>query len=322
MCGDRSCKCSDWNELREGMITMKIIKVLFFLLISSAATISAIYCELNSIPVGPMIGSLIAGISIPYLFPSIIDLTDNENWKSSQRKLKRAGILQKDTVIRISFAYLFRIKVDGQYFLIHNTRTKKYQPVGGAYKFTKEESDYLSDNIPVENDDRIPVDKITKYDYRLLVKNEYLRKFVIRFNKTQCRENIPNLSREFVEEIFSTKILDRSAFGTLSYKYCGRHMTNIEYGSEFSHYELLLADIIEVQLSDTQEQLFRNLMETDCNKYRFATADEIKSLGVKYRTNELEADIANHTPKILSENTDKLMRRNKHKKTITVQPSI
>lgn len=299
---------------------MKITKMLLLLLISVAAAIGAILCELNTVRVGPMLGSLIAGISIPYLIPSIIDLTDNENWKSSQRKLKRAGILQKDTVIRISFAYLFRIKVDGHYFLVQNSRTKKYQPVGGAYKFTKEESDYLRDNIPVENDDRIPVDRITKCDYRLLVKNEYLRRFVRRFNKTQYRENLSNLCREFVEEIFSTKILDRSAFGALSYKYCGRHMTNIEYGSVFSHYELLLADIIEVQLTETQEQLFRNLMGTDCSKYRFATADEIKSLGVRYRTNELADDIANHTPKILSENTDKLMRRNNHKETITVQP--
>lgn len=298
---------------------MKITKMLLLLLISVAAAIGAILCELKSIPVGPMLGSLIAGISIPYLIPNIIDLTDNENWKSSQRKLKRAGILQKDTVIRISFAYLFRIKVDGQYFLVQNSRTKKYQPVGGAYKFIQEEADYLRDNIPVENDDRIPVDRITKRDYRLLVKNEYLRKFVRRFNKTQYRENISNLSREFVEEMFSTGILDKSAFGAFSYKYCGRHMTNVEYGNVFNHYELLLADIIEVQLSDTQEQLFRNLMGTDCNKYRFATADEIKSLGVKFRTNELEDDIANHTPKILNENINKLMRRNKHKETITVQ---
>lgn len=320
MCGDRSCECSDWSKLSGGRrFQMKIIKMLLLLLISVVAVITAIVCEIKSIPVGPMLGSLITGISIPYLIPSIIDLTDNENWKSSQRKLKRAGILQKDTIIRISFAYLFRIKVDGQYFLVQNSRTKKYQPVGGAYKFKQEEATYLRDNIPVENDDRIPVDRITKLDYRLLVKNEYLRKFVRRFNKTQYRENISNLSREFIEEMFSTGILDKSAFGALSYKYCGRHMTNVEYGSVFNHYELLLADIIEVQLSDTQEQLLRDLMGTDCNKYRFATADDIKSLGVKFRTNDLEDDIANHTPKILSENTDKLIKRNKHKETITVQ---
>lgn len=298
---------------------MRIIKMIVLLLISSAAAIGAVLCEMKDISVGSMLGSLIAGIVIPYLIPSIVDLTDNENWKSSQRKLKRAGILQKNTAIRISFAYLFRIKVDGKYFLVQNTRTKKYQPVGGAYKFIQEEADYLRDNIPVENDDRIPVDRITKLDYRLLVKNQYLRKFVRRFNKTQYREQISDLSREFVEEIFSTGILDRSTFGDLSYKYCGRHMTSVEYSNVFNHYELLLADIIEVQLSDRQEQLFRNLMGVACNKYRFATAEEVKALGVAFGTNKLIDDIANHTPKILSENADKLSMRNKYKEKITVQ---
>ena len=61
-------------------------------------------------------------------------------------------------------------------------------------------------------------------------------------------------------------------------------------------------------------------MENDCKKYLFATSDEIKSLGVNFKTNDLTDNIANHTPKILNENTDKLMMRNKYKDIITVQP--
>ena len=262
------------------------MKTAGLLIITIVSIVCAGICELKSIAVVPMIGSLIAGVSIPYLIPSIIDLTDNENWKSSQRKLKRASILQKDTSIRISFAYLFRIKVDGKYFLVRNNRTNKYQPVGGTYKFLEEERKYLSNNIPVEDDDKIPVNKITKFDYRLLVKNKDLRKFVKRFNKTPYRENISNLSREFIEEVFSTKILDENIFGELSYKYCGRHMTNVEYSSVFRCYELLLADIVEVQLSQTQEELFRNLMEINCDTYCFVTAKEINSLGVKCEDNK------------------------------------
>lgn len=290
------------------------------LLISSIICVwSIIYFEMNANSIGATFGGLIAGFLLPYLFPSIVDLTDNKNWKSSQRKLKRAGLLQKDTIIRISFAYLFRIKIDGRYFLVQNTRTKKYQPVGGAYKFKLEEANYLANHIPVENDDRIPVDKITKLDYRLLVKCKDLRRFVKRFDKTPYREKLNDLSREFVEELFSTNILDKNTFGNLSYTYSGRHMTNVEYGNIFNHYELLLADIIEVRLSTKQEDLFRNLMEKDCIKYRFAISNEIKSYGVGYGVNKLTDDIANHTPKILSENTDKLILRNKHKEVITVQ---
>lgn len=279
----------------------------------------AIYCEVKSIPAGAMLGSLVAGIVIPYLLQSIVDMTDNTNWKISHRKLKRAGILQEDTIIRISFAYLFRIKVDGKYFLVQSPRTKKYQPVGGAYKFDKEEADYLRDNIPVENDDRIPVDEITKRDYRLLVKSKDLRKFIRRFDKTPYRENIFNLSREYIEEIFNTGILDKETYGTLIYKYCGRHMTDVEYGNVFGHYELLFADIIEVQLSDTQEQLFKELMRVESEKYHFATTNEIKTLGVKYNTNNMADSIGNHTYKILCENGDKLVMRNKYKNPISIE---
>ena len=59
--------------------------------------------------------------------------------------------------------------------LIQNNRSKKYQPVGGAYKFSEKERDYLSDNYSLEDDDRIPVDEITKLDYRLFVKNKDLK---------------------------------------------------------------------------------------------------------------------------------------------------
>lgn len=306
-------------DLREYSYKLKILKMLALLVGFIIFVGIIIYFEITEISIGATLGGLVVGFIFPYLLPSIIDLSDDKNWKSSQRKLKRAGLLQKDTFIRISFAYLFRIKIDGRYFLVKNNRTQKYQPVGGAYKFYEKEADYLADNIPAESDDRIPVNKITKQDYRLLVKNKDLRRFVKRFDKTLYRENITDLSREFFEELFTTNILNESEFGDLSYKYCGRHLTNVEYGNVFNHYELLLADIIEVKLTIEQEELFRRLMEKDCKKYRFAKANEIKSYGVvEYGTDKLTDNIANHTAKILSGNKDKLIMRNKHKKIITI----
>ncbi|WHX25119.1 hypothetical protein QNH47_13175 [Virgibacillus halodenitrificans] len=306
--------------MREYSYKIKVLKMLALLISTIICVGSIIYFEIKAISIGATLVGLVAGSILPYLFLSIVDLSDNKNWKSSQRKLNRAGLLQKNTVIRISFAYLFRIKIDGKYFLVQNTRTKKYQPVGGTYKFYEEEANYLADNIPAESDDRLPVNKITEQDYRLLVKNKNLRRFVKRFNETFYRENVTDLSREFVEELFTTNILDESTFGDLSYKYCGRHMTNVEYGNVFDHYELLLADIIEVRLTTKQQELFRKLMEKDCNKYRFAQVNEIKSYGVVgYGTDKLTDDIANHTFKILSEHTDKLIMRNKHQEIITVQ---
>lgn len=245
-------------------------------------------------------------------YHKIIALFKTSNWRRSQKELERAGKLHDDTLIRISFAYLFRIKINGKYFLVPNTRTEKYQPVGGAYKFYKNESIYLSDKFSAENDDFIRVDKITEMDYRLLIKNGDLVDFIKRFDKTIDRENIGNLSREFVEEIFTANILEKRGFGSLNYRYCGRHITDIKE-SAVGRFEVLLADIVEADLTEHQEKLFRDLMKNTSIKYHFATAKEIKSLGMDSSKQEYKDTIANHTFKILSENSNELSKKMKYK---------
>ena len=298
---------------------MIVLKIFLLSVISCVFLCGIFYFEFIKNSIGSTLSGTFLGITIPYFLSSMIDLSDNKSWKNSQRKLKRAGLIHKDTKIRISFAYLFRIKVDGKYFLVQNVRTKKYQPVGGAYKLEPKEAQYLSEKIPVEDDDRIPIDTTTRGDYRLYVKNKDLRRFIKRFDKTPYRENINNLSREFIEELFTTNILDKDTFGDLTYKYCGRHITDVEYGNFFECYELLLADIIEVRLTNKQEELFRELMKKTDDQYIFATFNEIKTGGVKHGTSDLKDNIANHAPKILSENSDILINKSKYKNDIMIK---
>ena len=294
-----------------------IVPSIFFIV----AFVILIYLEVNSEITITVILIYLATLILEYstgsLFSNILSLFEGNNWKTSQRKLVKEGKLQPDTKVRISFAYLFRIKIDNYYFLIQNNRSKKYQPVGGAYKFSEKERDYLSDTFSLEDDDRIPVDEITKLDYRLFVKNKDLRNFFKRFNKTTQRENIEDLSREFIEEIFNSSVLNQSDFGTLTYKYCGRHITQIE-DTVFWPFEILLADIIEIRLTAKQETLFRDLMKKECEKYIFATSKDIRHLGVKIGTHQLRDSIANHTHKILTEKSDVLVDKNKYKKTISI----
>lgn len=68
------------------------------------------------------------------------DLLDTTSWKASQRELKRGGFITDNATIRISSAYLYRIKVADKYLLVKNERgTGKYQPVGGVYKLKENE---------------------------------------------------------------------------------------------------------------------------------------------------------------------------------------
>lgn len=295
------------------------VKTLVCIVIFLLSIIGIFYFDYIDNSIGFNFSFTIFSLLIGYLILSIKELLDNKNWKSSQRRLQKKRKIEENSKIRISFAYLFRIIVDGKYFLVLNNKSDKYQPVGGAYKLEKEEAQYLSEKIPVENDDKIPVDETTKGDYRLYVKNKNLRKFVKRFDKTPHRESLDNLSREFQEELFSTNILNKNEFGDLIYKYCGRHMTDVQYSNYFDCYELLLADIVEVILNDEQEQLFRDLMEKSDERYMFATFSEINAGGVKYGTNDLKDNIANHTPKILSENSDILINKSRYKNVITIK---
>ena len=287
----------------------KILRSLWLFILTVGGFLLIVFFEIKNLPVGSSMGGLIMGLTTSPLWSSIVDFTDNTNWKTSQRKLERGKVINKNTEIRISFAYLFRIKVEGKYFLIKNERgTGKFQPVGGVYKLNDEEARYLRQKFFSEDDNKISVDKSSKGDYRHRFKNQYLRKFIKRFDQTQNRENIEDLSREFKEELFDKGILEQDGFGELNYTYCGRHMTVLIYGEHFQCYELLLADVLHVELTIEQEEKFKDLMNKESDKYIFASDKEIKSLGVKVGSDDLIEKIGDHTKKILMENESDLIQ--------------
>nr|WP_243158614.1 hypothetical protein [Blautia wexlerae] len=220
--------------------------------------------------------------------------------------MKRGDFIKNDTLVRISFAYLYRIKVGNKYLLVKNERgTEKYQPVGGVYKLAGNEKIELKNRYQVKDDDKISIDESSRDDYRLRIENKYLRKFMKRFDRRANRERIDNLSREFKEELIDKNIVN---WNRISYRYCGRHITELHWGEHFQCYELLLADIIELLPTPEQENDLRNLMGLPSESYRFATAEEIISLGIDTNSGDLRETIADHTTKIIQENEGKLIK--------------
>lgn len=284
---------------------MKWWKVAGIALISLICLGAIILFEVNSWPAGSSIGGLIVGFSLPATVHSIQDLFDTTSWKVSQRKLKRGGFITNNTIVRISFAYLFRIKVGNKYLLVKNNRgTEKFQPAGGVYKLKGKEKIELKNLFKVMDDDKIPIDKSSRDDYRLRMENKYLRKFVKRFDGNVRRERINNVSREFKEELVDTGIVD---WTNIKYRFCGRHMTDLSFSKHFQIYELLLADIVELLPTADQEKDLLQLAQQRSNAYYFATAEEIESLGVDVTTGNFKEFIGDHSKKIIQENEGKLM---------------
>ena len=295
---------------------MKICKTIGLAVLSMLSVGVILLFEINNWPVGSSLAGIILGFSLPGLVNSIQDLSDNTNWKTSQRKLKRGRFIEDSTIIRISFAYLFRIKVGNKYLLVKNERgTEKYQPVGGVYKLLGNEKLELRNRYQVKDDNKIPLDKSSRDDYRLRLENKFLRKFVKRFDSKAEREQIYNLNREFREELIEKGIV---SWSQITYRFCGRHMTELRFGDHFQCYELLLADVVELIPTSEQELDLEHLVKQQSDTYRFATADEITSLGVDTSKGDLRESIADHTLKIIQENEGQLMKVSGVGKTYTI----
>ena len=295
---------------------MKICKAIVLVVLSMLSVGVILLCEINAWPAGSSLAGIALGFSLPGLVNSIQDLLDTTNWKTSQRKLKRGRFIEDSTIIRISFAYLYRIKIGNKYLLVKNERgTEKYQPVGGVYKLLGNEKLELRNRYQVKDDNKIPLDRFSRDDYRLRLENRYLRKFVKRFDRKAEREQIYNLSREFREELIEKGII---SWSQIAYRFCGRHMTELHFGDHFQCYELLLADVVELVPTPEQEADLERLVKQQSDIYRFATADEITSLGVDTASGDLRENIADHTLKIIQENEGQLMRISGVGKTYTI----
>jgi len=263
--------------------------------------------EVHSAPLGPFVVGLAVGPLLGVLKRSWEDLFDAVDWKSSQRKLERGKIIRADTLVRISFAYLFRIKVGNKYLLVKNARgTGKYQPVGGVYKFRGAEKEVLWNLFQIVDDDKIDIDDSSRGDYRLRLRNRDLREFVKRFDDSADREDVTDLSREFTEELACGPV---AGWDRIEYRVCGRHISELRFSEHFQIYELLLADVVELLPSKKQEDDLHSLVESCASgKYRWATAEEILSLGTNVASGDLGANIAEHSKKILQETQDQLVQ--------------
>lgn len=295
---------------------MKILKTIGLFILSVVFIKIIFIFEIKSWPVGSSLAGIMLGFSLPEFMRKCQDLLDDNYWKTSQRKLERGGFITDTTIIRISFAYLYRIKIGDKYLLVKNERgTEKYQAIGGVYKLYGNERIELKNRFNVKDDNKVSLDSSSRDDYRLRLENKYLRKFVRRFNRNATRERVDNLGREFNEELVKTGIVN---WGKITYRFCGRHMTEVKFSDHFQIYELLLADIVELIPTEEQERDLQMLMTKHSKKYRFVTAEEIISFGVNTATGDLVEFIGDHTRKILEENEGKLMKISNVGKVYTV----
>lgn len=168
--------------------------------------------------------------------------------------LFKTKIIKRNKPIRATVAYLFRIEVNGKYILIkrHKKDRPGYQPIGGAFKYFKEENRELFDKLGIEPCNHVPRDSDTKDDLRIRInKRKNLIEFLKWFESRKNREVDP--WREFYEELVEPGLLSAEIFKHVKYVYIGNHKEIQSPSPVFPIDEFRYAEIYELR-PDTDEQ--------------------------------------------------------------------
>lgn len=197
--------------------------------------------------------------------------------------------------IRVSMAYLFRIKVGDEYLLVRGNRIPdQYQPPGGVYKYYEGARDTL-DSLGALSDVFVKYDGDSKDDLRrVLQRGSKLPAFLRWFHSKHNREQDP--WREFHEELIASGILDREVFSRISFHYnwVRSVATGIQYSPELDIHEYLFADVYELLPSDEQVTALNSIRKMKSDLFGFVDERCIRSYGQKCGIR-----IASHTWKIL-----------------------
>lgn len=194
--------------------------------------------------------------------------------------------------IRLSIAYLFRIKVGNQYLLVKSRTRNYFQPVGGCYK-TLPGSEKIFEKLNIKPDRIIETEKgIAKGDLRVYVKGIHVIEFLDWFNSKEDRETSP--WREFCEELISTHILPQREFRYIDYKFKDTIQTPIitlDNGDK----GLFIYEIYDLLINDEQKPILESLLQKG-NTEKYIWADEylINRLGHDGREKTYTYDIAPH----------------------------
>lgn len=178
-------------------------------------------------------------------------------------------LVHRNQEYRISYAYLFRIKVDNEYLLIKGNRIDQYQPVGGVYKYYDSFKDKL-EKWEIKNEKNR--DFYDSNDLRIFIKGKYIISFFKWIESSFNREI--DCKREFIEELIEPGYLNIEELKTIQFEYLKRINSGIHYSPHFKCNEILIFDIYDVL--NLSSDAIEKLKKINNNKLLFVTADEIE----------------------------------------------
>lgn len=174
--------------------------------------------------------------------------------------------------IRLSFAYLIRIKVNNKYLLVKSGHKREvFVPVGGVYHI--EHIDYVYKTLGFSRDSHPGDDQ----DIRGTILGKNIKKFIKWFDQKKNRETTPN--REFQEELLTPGLVPNQLFDNPTFNFLGTKYKGISYSEFYNMNELLRFDIYELVLNEEQRKYLES-GKLNGKYIKLFSREEIESLGV------------------------------------------
>lgn len=153
------------------------------------------------------------------------------------------SLRRKSKTIRISCAYIFRIRCENKYLLIRGNRIDQFQPVGGVYK-------YYDSFKPLKNKMEITDEKEINFfddgDLRIYTKGKHIPAFLKWFDSRENRE--VTVHREFLEELGSNNECNSELLNNTKIEFIQQIKEPITYSKHFKCDEIKIFDIYELNI--------------------------------------------------------------------------
>lgn len=179
--------------------------------------------------------------------------------------------------IRITTAYLFRIEINGKFLLIkrHKKDRQGFQPVGGTFKYLKDENRELFNKLSIEPCNFVCRDDDTENDLRVIMrKRKRLYKYLKWFESRKNREIDP--WREFYEELIEPGLIPFSSFQHIQYSFIRKMEEIVIPSPAYPIDEFRYAEIYELKFeNDSQKKAIEELVSKE--EVIFATPEEIRN---------------------------------------------
>jgi len=158
-------------------------------------------------------------------------------------KIYYQSLIRWNKNIRLSCAYLFRIRYNNKYLLIRGNRIDQYQPIGGVYKYY-DSFNGLKENLELKDESESHF--YENGDLRLVTTGKHLVKFLDWFDTKKNREI--TVIRELIEELEPSGISIENLIKQSQVEYLKTVKEPITFSTHFQIDELKIFEIFEVKI--------------------------------------------------------------------------